>query len=431
MLKGKNKRKMFKKALCLSFALLISINSFAAVVSDNDGSAFITKAEFDSLKNDFQSQINQYNTSIDSKIDEAIASYLKGIVTSKQTNLLTPYFNYKINDGQSSASLPWYGGTTGVNIASVRTDREIPNNRITEFHSYRWDTSSGSMKYSTWQLRANWEYDSSLSPPIRRTLSDSKKRVRFVVCNDKKNLLYFGDIGTDIYETFFTTQMNVADLIDPLKTVDKYKGNDDWNRGQRWLHARAETWVQSKFLTALCPVSTTQYYYVELGADKWAVRQTATQNFENWYKQTLVAKDNSDTTCPSMYSINGIYWYESSDLNNRTVMNQFKYQDLIDASPYNDQVRYGVYIATVTKDNSTIKIKTNVSQAGTINIRAATSKGKANLSNQVLSKSVVAGENNLEIKDQKKDTNLFIVYIPSGTTVGYINELKIVQENDN
>ena len=55
------------------------------MVSDNDGSAFITKAEFDSLKNDFQSQIDQYNTSIDSKIDGAIASYLAGVNVAKTT----------------------------------------------------------------------------------------------------------------------------------------------------------------------------------------------------------------------------------------------------------------------------------------------------------------------------------------------------------
>ena len=87
MLIGKNKGKMGKKALCLIFAFLLSINSFAAVVSDNDGAAFITKAEFDSLKNNFQSQIDQYNTSIDSKIDGAIASYLAGIQIAKQEEL--------------------------------------------------------------------------------------------------------------------------------------------------------------------------------------------------------------------------------------------------------------------------------------------------------------------------------------------------------
>lgn len=68
--------------------LLLSIESFAAVVGDNDGAAFITKAEFESLKNSFQAQIDRYNRSIDAKIDGAIGSYLEGIVlTSKADNL--------------------------------------------------------------------------------------------------------------------------------------------------------------------------------------------------------------------------------------------------------------------------------------------------------------------------------------------------------
>ena len=63
-------------------------------MSDNDGSAFITKAEFDSLKNNFQSQIDQYNTSIDSKIDGAIASYLSGINIEKETIINDAVSNY-------------------------------------------------------------------------------------------------------------------------------------------------------------------------------------------------------------------------------------------------------------------------------------------------------------------------------------------------
>ena len=69
----KRSTRIVKKLLALFLVVLMSIESLGAVVSDNDGSAFITKAEFDSLKNDFQSQIDQYNTSIDAKIDGAIA----------------------------------------------------------------------------------------------------------------------------------------------------------------------------------------------------------------------------------------------------------------------------------------------------------------------------------------------------------------------
>ena len=92
---AKTKRKMWKKALCLIFAFLLCIESFAVAVSDNDGSAFITKAEFDSLKNNFQSQIDQYNTSIDSKLDASIASYLSG-VTIESTRKISPIIsNYQ------------------------------------------------------------------------------------------------------------------------------------------------------------------------------------------------------------------------------------------------------------------------------------------------------------------------------------------------
>ncbi|MBP3201865.1 MAG: hypothetical protein J6M39_09485 [Lachnospiraceae bacterium] len=58
---------------------LMMYNCFGAVVSDNDGSAFVTKSEFEALKNDFANQIEIYNTSIDSKIDGAIATYLAGV----------------------------------------------------------------------------------------------------------------------------------------------------------------------------------------------------------------------------------------------------------------------------------------------------------------------------------------------------------------
>ena len=76
------KTKFQKRLISLLLVIFLCINNFAAIVSDNDGSAFITKAEFDSLKNSFQSQIDQYNSSIDQKIDGAIASYLAGIKTT-------------------------------------------------------------------------------------------------------------------------------------------------------------------------------------------------------------------------------------------------------------------------------------------------------------------------------------------------------------
>ncbi len=93
--------------VALILVLLLSIENFAAVVGDNDGAAFITKAEFDSLKNNFQAQIDQYNTSIDSKIDGAIASYLAGISVAKVTLLKNLITNY--NDIKWLNRWKWYG----------------------------------------------------------------------------------------------------------------------------------------------------------------------------------------------------------------------------------------------------------------------------------------------------------------------------------
>ena len=78
---------LIKRVVALFLVLLLSIENFAAVVSDNDGSAFITKAEFEALKQTFADQINNYNYSIDNKIDGAIAAYLAGMRVDKTVNL--------------------------------------------------------------------------------------------------------------------------------------------------------------------------------------------------------------------------------------------------------------------------------------------------------------------------------------------------------
>ena len=81
--------KNIKKVLALLLIIIFSIENFAAIVADNDGSAFVTKAEFEALKEDFESQIDVYNDSIDGKIDGAIAAYLAGINLQKAQSLNT------------------------------------------------------------------------------------------------------------------------------------------------------------------------------------------------------------------------------------------------------------------------------------------------------------------------------------------------------
>ena len=89
--------RVFKRALALFIIVIINFNSFSAVVSSNDGSAFITKAEFDALVNDFNSRIEDYEKSIDAKIDGAIAEYLAGLATTATDTLINYFDNYSYN----------------------------------------------------------------------------------------------------------------------------------------------------------------------------------------------------------------------------------------------------------------------------------------------------------------------------------------------
>ena len=124
-------------------------------------SYFITRAEFDSLKNNFQSQIDQYNSSVDSKIDGAIAAYLVGIkLTTKTigTFLVKPgdstigdiisvnkgtlnkdkqYFNYfYLNTNKINGSLGYYPNRNNIGKENTANFRLIPieqtNDPLTE-----------------------------------------------------------------------------------------------------------------------------------------------------------------------------------------------------------------------------------------------------------------------------------------------------------
>ncbi|MBR0038482.1 MAG: hypothetical protein IJP71_00580 [Lachnospiraceae bacterium] len=118
-------KNFFKKSIVLILSTAMCFNCLAAAVSDNDGSAFITKSEFDSLKNNFQSQIDQYNTSIDSKIDTAISAYLSGIKVSTKTTLKS--IINSINDyGYNYNGMAGYPFTNGnVNLACTTQTPEV------------------------------------------------------------------------------------------------------------------------------------------------------------------------------------------------------------------------------------------------------------------------------------------------------------------
>ena len=110
------------KVIAIIMCVLYSTSVFAAVVSDFDGSSFLTKAEFESLKSDFDGQISNYNTSIDKKIDGAIASYLAGI------NIEQPPENLVDNLKQQMGDI-WFYNNPSVGDSTITTNSKVSLNR--------------------------------------------------------------------------------------------------------------------------------------------------------------------------------------------------------------------------------------------------------------------------------------------------------------
>ena len=68
--------------LILFFSVILEC-TFAAVIGDYDGTAFVSKMQFEELKEDFAKQIANYESSLSLKIDGSIANYIQSIKTGK------------------------------------------------------------------------------------------------------------------------------------------------------------------------------------------------------------------------------------------------------------------------------------------------------------------------------------------------------------
>ena len=133
--------KKFKGLITIILVFLLCINNIAAVVSDNDGSAFITKAEFDSLKNNFQSQIDSYNVSIDSKIDSAISSYLAGITMDRTyTEKRDVTFNWTF-------PIICMNNSEWNNVTSKYYDYELPDIKDISFSLRGWGNNAQGLSW--------------------------------------------------------------------------------------------------------------------------------------------------------------------------------------------------------------------------------------------------------------------------------------------
>lgn len=281
------KRKVFKAIVILIACLTqILFSSLAAAVSDNDGSAFITKAEFDSLKNNFQSVINNYQTSIDSKIDEAIATYLSGIVVSSEIvieNYINKYLN-NIGVSRITPKLDWSndGGAfsyyTNVYIGIWWAWTAAVGQTYTD--------AKGEMNYSnnTW-FYPSW-YDQWCNVSSTAATGDDN---RYMAVASSKDIKYVDFVISDVYTSAVSMDTGV---YTPSYGGSIYALNIS-NNGTEFDNTK-----------------TTSAYNV-------SYTTSAIDNNGNWAKNGTKDRRNEPGY---MYTNNGLFYYTANKKN--TVMSQ-------------------------------------------------------------------------------------------------------------
>ena len=313
------KKTLFNKIFCLCLMFVITVNSFAAVVADNDGSAFITKAEFDSLKNNFQAQLDQYNTSIDSKIDNAISSYLAGIKTEK---------------------------TTDLDSLLNKCNKQTYNNRDNRFInsstiSTPWTQTPSSSKYSFLALYTHGVYPAAYMNQYDLIRWGTRESVdmgrRWHNVDDSKNCFY-GLALTRVYDTDRTYYMYFDDPNIYKTTYISYiVGNQ-----HAWESNMCSPSSPTSFTAAKAETSDTRWCSATGGKIDWAMMRkdivvkhsfnqwggvangTANQSIQwsQYYQKTIMSGNYTDTVgynYESLPDINKIYyvdqekWYEAVD----------------------------------------------------------------------------------------------------------------------
>lgn len=156
-------KKSFKSIILLLICIYQSL-CYAASVSDNDGSSFITKSEFDALRSSFQSQIDSYTQNIDSKIDTAIASYLAGIRLNNEVELENLYNSYvsnwhvKLKAGKTKpTALDYEIPVNGDLIADSTGILALDDSLFEGEHDIYWTNSKTINNY--WSSGYNWTKD--------------------------------------------------------------------------------------------------------------------------------------------------------------------------------------------------------------------------------------------------------------------------------
>ena len=410
------------------FAFLFSIESFAAVVSDNDGSAFITKAEFDSLKNNFQSQIDQYNTSIDSKIDGAIASYLGGIKIAKTENIDSLYDN----------SWKWTSNTS-YSYDNV-SDKKFYFKLLFYTRTLMADSTNAAFPgyYSHWSFEPIQKSSRTYSTMVINNGQYKYKQLVF----RWEGILYFGRFGTQgaggatcggiQWYNFWPDSMIEANTVHT-----GHHWTDIW-----WYDGHNTLFVDQQDITwtpIIAPISSADTYYYE---EKNELQNAdAKGDLATVYKGSIGESEDLDSVWARSDYQNLQYYPDqtvSLESNKHLKTQDLVLYDLKQKSTYNEQLKYGVCIGnTNTKldAEASIVVKLKTSVKGDVLIALGDSAKNAwTSSTSYGSTTQTINTANTETtitvqatKDAKNGCKVFMIFKPTSTSdLGTVNISSIV-----
>ena len=161
---------LYKRNIAVFAIVLMSINTFATTAS-NDGSSFVTKAEFDKLMNGFNDRMNEYQAALNAKIDQAVSGYIAGMSAQAVLQLdnyaklasdsnvnnikfaawTTPQESknvHDINAGYGVAKMMGVGEGYNINGTGIYSWSGVNN-------SSAWNGGVGSVRYTNYTGNAN------------------------------------------------------------------------------------------------------------------------------------------------------------------------------------------------------------------------------------------------------------------------------------
>ena len=398
--------KLLKRFAALFLVVLLSCESFAAVVSDNDGAAFITKAEFDSLKNSFQAQIDDYNANVDSKIENAINGYIAGVKSAK---------------------------TTKLNVLYPKKDSSYQNIKWTSKTDYSYDTASNKYwhYYCEFQMASNdywsifkYEYGSDRSYNTLLYNAGNKTYQKKKIQFDLNCWLYFarlkaqwtsGTAGHVLWSQFWPTT-----LTDQSRYLGQRDGGKDSSGDPHWGYTcmyypnvNIQDVTESYYVIA--PVSNSTTYTFVQGKELKGDDGTVTSGDTNYTRVKDVWK---------AASITGFDLYKNMTVNTVSNVGKTTKSIAFDWMKENDKfdtsMSNGLLLARCNEIGK-LKLSFTASHAGQVRIGLGKVSGSS-ININYTNFSVTAGANSLTKTGVTDGTYIYIIYLPTSTTVlGYLD----------